>query len=471
MSQSVQEGDHGRILCRIKDYSPADWETCNLLKPINKEELESILRRLKDKLTQKEESVKNLEQLGSQLGTGKKKLKYYIAEQLMRENVAFLEQPIEEINNSYLTNFGDGIYQCIMLKIDNIGLIPDPAFFETLLVRMQDYCLELLKTGCKEYIIYPKESILWCYVCRNPEGDAAFMKLLKSILEYVRKLLEKFENLFITVLAGTEESSLPGLIRSKTHAMECLASRYALDVNKIITYDMVRKDSGTIAVIFPDTRKQKFKDAIKSMDQESIKKQTIAAFHMAEEYKYKNTLIFQEVYSYILELFYEYIHAVQIYKGTKEELMAELESRLKTACSGKELLKGTCAFLYDFIDNYVKEGINGESPAIRIAKRFIADNYQKNISLNSIAEIVHLNPVYFSILFKREEGVNFLDYLTQYRLDMAKELLKDVKYNVNQVANMTGFRDARYFSKIFKKSVGITPTEYRNRNIYSFSKS
>ena len=91
-----------------------------LLKPINKEELESILRRLKEKLTQKEESVKNLEQLGSQLGTGKKKLKYYIAEQLMRENVAFLAQPIEEINSSCLTNFGDGIYQCIMFRFSSV---------------------------------------------------------------------------------------------------------------------------------------------------------------------------------------------------------------------------------------------------------------------------------------------------------------------------------------------------------------
>ena len=48
---------------------------------------------------------------------------------------------------------------------------------------------------------------------------------------------------------------------------------------------------------------------------------------------------------------------------------------------------------------------------------------------------------------------------------MAKKLLKDVRYNVNEVAGLVGFSDARYFSKMFKKNVGVKPTEYRSRNV------
>ena len=83
----------------------------------------------------------------------------------------------------------------------------------------------------------------------------------------------------------------------------------------------------------------------------------------------------------------------------------------------------------------------------------------------SVAEVVNLSGVYFSVLFKKEVGTNFVDYLNQYRIDMAKKLLKDVRYNVNEVAGLVGFSDARYFSKMFKKNVGVKPTEYRSRNV------
>ena len=75
-----------------------------------------------------------------------------------------------------------------------------------------------------------------------------------------------------------------------------------------------------------------------------------------------------------------------------------------------------------------------------------------------------LTPVYLSRLFKKEEGINFVDYLNQYRIDVSKNLLRDVKYNVLDVADLSGFSNTRYFSKIFKKAVGITPSEYRKRH-------
>ena len=104
------------------------------------------------------------------------------------------------------------------------------------------------------------------------------------------------------------------------------------------------------------------------------------------------------------------------------------------------------------------------TPTIRIVKRYIAEHYREDISLSSAAGLVNLTPVYLSRLFKKEEGINFVDYLNQYRIDVSKNLLRDVKYNVLDVAELSGFSNTRYFSKIFKKAVGITPSEYRKRH-------
>lgn len=75
--------------------------------------------------------------------------------------------------------------------------------------------------------------------------------------------------------------------------------------------------------------------------------------------------------------------------------------------------------------------------------------------------MVHLNPVYFSGLFKKELGVNFSDYLAGLRVEKAKALLKEVDWNISEVAAQVGYGDARYFSKVFSKLVGINPKEYR----------
>ena len=105
------------------------------------------------------------------------------------------------------------------------------------------------------------------------------------------------------------------------------------------------------------------------------------------------------------------------------------------------------------------------SPAIRTAKIFIANNYKQDIGLSDVAGVVNLSSVYFSGLFKKEIGENFVDYLNRVRIDAAKVLLKDVRNNIGEIAEQCGFSDTRYFAKIFKRSVGITPSDYRKRQI------
>ena len=95
-------------------------------------------------------------------------------------------------------------------------------------------------------------------------------------------------------------------------------------------------------------------------------------------------------------------------------------------------------------------------------KKYLQHNYMMyDISLDSVSAILNLNASYFSSLFKRTFQVNFLDYLTELRMDAAKELLRDPLRSTAEVANMVGYESANYFTRAFKKKVGMTPTEYR----------
>jgi two-component system, response regulator YesN len=95
------------------------------------------------------------------------------------------------------------------------------------------------------------------------------------------------------------------------------------------------------------------------------------------------------------------------------------------------------------------------------SKEYISNNYCREIALEDVSREVNVSPNYFSKLFKDETGSNFIDYLTTLRIEKAKKLLSDSKYVNKEICYQIGYSDPNYFSRIFKRIVGVTPTEYR----------
>ena len=93
--------------------------------------------------------------------------------------------------------------------------------------------------------------------------------------------------------------------------------------------------------------------------------------------------------------------------------------------------------------------------------RYLQQHLAEEMSLTVLAEVFHLNPQYISQLFKNEIGVGFLAYLTNIRMENAKKLLLATSLSIAEVAEQSGYGDYRVFTKVFKKSEGITPSQYR----------
>lgn len=104
-----------------------------------------------------------------------------------------------------------------------------------------------------------------------------------------------------------------------------------------------------------------------------------------------------------------------------------------------------------------------ENSLVQRAKEYINGNYKKDLSLDELSKELDISPYYFSKLFKEETGSNFVEYLTGLRMGRAKEMLKDESLSMKEICAEIGYSDPNYFSRIFKKNVGLTPTEYRER--------
>lgn len=107
----------------------------------------------------------------------------------------------------------------------------------------------------------------------------------------------------------------------------------------------------------------------------------------------------------------------------------------------------------------IKESVQHQE--IRRALEFIVSNYQQNLTVEKVAQYVNMSKNYFSHLFKKEVGESFTEYLTKYRLEKAKDMLKSTDARVNEIAERVGYENIYYFSNVFKKYFGISPVEYR----------
>jgi len=156
-------------------------------------------------------------------------------------------------------------------------------------------------------------------------------------------------------------------------------------------------------------------------------------YNVAKEYDIKSEPL----------LIFHYFINNMIESKTKDDLILNYEKIVNT------ILTGTDAEI-DVDNSTVLKVIN-----------FIRDNYSKNITLSEAANLVGVTPEYLSKLFNEKINVNFVVFLRNFRISIAKRMILSGKYQIQEVAEQVGFKDPKYFSKVFKSVCGISPSEYR----------
>ena len=106
---------------------------------------------------------------------------------------------------------------------------------------------------------------------------------------------------------------------------------------------------------------------------------------------------------------------------------------------------------------------NAEPPLITRAKAFITEHQTESLSLGQVAKAVNSSPFYFCKLFKKATGLNFTDYLSRIRIERARNLLLNPNLRVSEIAFEVGFQSLTHFNRVFKHTVGLSPTRYRQQ--------
>lgn len=144
----------------------------------------------------------------------------------------------------------------------------------------------------------------------------------------------------------------------------------------------------------------------------------------------------------------------------REKLIDTVERALQI---GEERSRAT--LLARMMDRKLLEAageLNSVVEPVKEALRYVEEHLHQGLGLRDAAQHVHLNPSYFSVLFKEQMGMTFIEYVTRLRIQKAKELLLQTKLPVGEIAERVGYQTTKYFNKVFKEYEGHSPGSYRS---------
>ncbi|MBO1511536.1 response regulator transcription factor [Metabacillus bambusae] len=158
---------------------------------------------------------------------------------------------------------------------------------------------------------------------------------------------------------------------------------------------------------------------------------------------------------------------MEIYLLKKEEMEDGLHSSLvnyedaivNSNPTWKEVLKTTCKMMQEKDEKTLKKI---KSPWLEVVIKYIKEHYTEPIRLEDVASLANFNENYFSLLFRNEMGITFLEYVTRLRIEKAIQLMKDTSLSTEEVSFQVGYPNGNYFVKVFKKVTGITVSQYRS---------
>ena len=429
-----------------------------LLKPIKKAELLNIMVKIRDRFRNErlqrdqEVSLKNklmqsIDQLRDQ----------FLIKFLADSDSSNKKFELETVNSNYHMNFSEGVFQLVLIKLDSKDHAP----------RNEDYhrlCKEKFAEIMDQYVCPG------CYDIQSVQGDTYILNYaadeenkvsskFRVIIKEMGKFLGVLNLCTITIGLGEKVSDINDLYKSKMSALDAIRYRIVEGKNKVIDYSSKKYADLPMGELLTSAKETTLINIIDALDISKLKKFVMDIFDTLSATEKINPTIYYEFAEKIFTIFIQTMN--KIGQKIKDEYLENIEDDLDIAdCQTpneiKHVLLERISEIFNYYDNHQKT-----NAPVRVAISYIARNYNKTITLNQIAEIVNLNPVYFSVIFKKEMGINFIDYLVNYRIEAAKKLLENCKYNIAQVSEMVGYTDPKHFSRSFKKKVGINPMEYR----------
>lgn len=366
----------------------------------------------------------------------------------------------DTVANEYSIDFPEQQFYCCAFKFDIPDTLPELDFsgFSPLLSKIFRFIKKRLSDHV--HLISCTENDYFYIVANFASGLAGSVcEKLKEAFEFARNTIRIYPGLCITLGLSDMHTSLASLGSALTQAREATYLRLTLGVNRIIYFKAIPETEYVYSKADLSRLEKLAEQIFLKMDETAFCQMASDIFNRSALGAIETTRI-----SLMIErvLFSPEVLPAAIDKNMnhfhQRSLHGAITNSLSMVSQKEQLVKNVRQIL-QYRKTFSK--LHHSKP-IRNAIEFIENHYATALSLERISKEVSLNPVYFSNLFKKETGETFTNYLNKYRIEKAKEALANTSATISEIAYQTGFNDPKYFSRIFRKHIGLTPLEFRS---------
>lgn len=428
---------------------------------LESEVLTNILSKIKDKIIVDYKRKNEEYNIEKHMRVGKYAIREEAIKKIMRKAIVDEDEIREELDYLQIKLIEDNI-SCIVVKIkeqvrfENYGEA-DMDLLEFSILNILDeiandfFIAYSFKLNMKEYAILFSDD--------SSKNMDEMKRKAGNMTERLITMIKQYFNIDVIVGVSYINKGLSNIRNAYLQSIMALKQSFYNGTEKVFYYNKLNlneniKKNLDIHEIIDELLKY-----IEINDIEAIE----LTFENIIELLSKEKILKDKTYDICAKISYSIITAVEKDEKSIEQIFGDNESIFKKILSLdsiqdiiswlRKLQKKLCIFL-------ISRDSCHNNKIISKAKRYVAQNISKTISLQEVSNMLNISPGYFSTIFKQSTGISFIDYVTEVRIEKAKRLLKESSLKIYQIAQMTGYENAYYFSKVFKKITGVTPKEF-----------
>ena len=436
-----------------------------LLKPISSGKLLEALNGVSESIRREKEDKDLVRKYMEEMRENTEHEKQKFFEQMIAGNLSMADAL--ETGKKYEMSLSAGMYNLLLFRFT----LGEENRKSGELLGEAEYAIEKL-TERLEYVFEFQRGVEgWAFLLMA-DNEEQMSERVKELSKDLEEIMKNYSTIAYFGGIGQPVARLRELEESFREAERALAARFTMELNRIISVDDIRmaQNVDTLDDIeitsFGEIEKTRtmLEKFLNNGVEDEIDEFVDVYIHELPEENLKSVLMRQYIIMDAYIVMMSFCEKIEGIEGEMQAQSEELKNSMKTIQTVEEIKNYIRMLLKKIIG--VRDTISGRrySDIIEIAKDQIRKTYMSDeISLNTVAAEVGMSPSYFSSIFSKEMGKTFVEYLTEIRMDRAKELLMCSSMKTSEIGYEVGYKDPHYFSYIFKKTQNCTPKEFRAR--------
>lgn len=429
-----------------------------ILKPVNSEELAVILKRIRVSLDEEIEQRRNIDALRrSYLGSLPILRELFLND--LVHGTTDMETAAKRLEEYGLSILNARKWMAAVIHVGQVERVETKELSmhqELIPISVRGLVEDCLQTYCRFAIFTSPEGITVIAAIDENNTQTGLINLFHDICKESRRVLE----VEITIGVGHSCERLQEIGEAYRSAVDALGYRAIVGGGKTIYINDVEPVSrGKLRLDVKD--EEELTAAIKfgqTADIDVMLRRLSACMEDAKVHARQYQLYMLSIANCLFRLMQQYDLDVNEMFDSKEQY----EDILAGICKREEFADRIIPAACRMNEAMNRERDNTTRRVMDQAKEYIREHYaEPDLSVETLCRHLHMSPAYFSTVFKKETGQTYVNYLTEVRLKKAVELLNETDDKTYMIAEKVGYQEQNYFSYVFKKKYGVSPTKYR----------